>query len=116
MKNKMMKVRMMCNTIPSVPDVYYFIKEGHILEFSSNLVNLYYKCLKMGYDIRDAEVEIVYYKYKMDLKTKRFKRELLDKPDLKGAIDMRIFERKHDKLLRDYEYRHKKEINNGQNH
>lgn len=111
MKNKMMQIQMLCNMIPSIPDMFHFIKEGHVLEYSRSLVDLYKKCLRMGYDIREAEVDILYYTYESDSKLRGMTITYSDKPFIKERIDQTLYDRTFFKRLRDYEYKHRKENN-----
>ena len=109
MKNKMMTVQMLCYMIPSIPDMFHFVKEGHVLECSRRLVDLYKKCLRMGYDIREAEVDILYYTYESDSKLRGMTITYTDKPFLRECIDKRLHDDTFNKRLRDYEYKHRKE-------
>ena len=59
--DKMMKVRMDIVDLYGMPKRFHFIKENHILETSCNLISLYKKCLRMGYDIREAKIEKKYF-------------------------------------------------------
>ena len=115
MKNKMMKVRMDIIGLYGIPERFLFIKENHILEISWNIIDLYWKCLKMGYDIRDAKVEKKYFDYEMDPKTKKMVLVPVDEPSIRKRIDSYFRGKRADKLLRKYDYQHrdKKEKTNG---
>lgn len=112
-QNKMMKVRMDIIGLYDIPKQFHFIKENHILETSWNLIWLYKKCLKMGYDIRDAEIEKKYFEYQMDPKTRSLKIFPVDEPSIKYHIDRYFHGKKVDKLLKKYDYTKRKEKENG---
>ena len=106
-QNKMMKVRMDIIGIYGIPKYFHFIKENHILETSWNLILLYKKCLKMGYDIRDAEIEKKYFENQIDPKTYKLKLIPVDEPSIKYHIDKYIHVKKVDKLFKKCEYNKK---------
>lgn len=112
-QNKMMKVRMDIIGLYGIPERFCFIKENHILETSWNLIWLYKKCLRMGYDISDAKLEIKYYEHQMDPKTRRLKIIPVDEPSIKYHIDRYFHGKKVDKLLKKYDYTKRKEKENG---
>ena len=112
-QNKMMKVRMDIIGLDNIPKQYHFIKENHILETSWNVIWLYKKCLKMGYDIRDAEIERKYFEWQMDPKTRRLKLVSIDEPSIKYHIDRYFHGKKVDKLFKKYDYTKRKEKENG---
>ena len=73
--------------LDNIPKQYHFIKENHILETSWNLIWLYKKCLKMGYDIRDAEIERKYFEWQLDPKTRHVRLIPIEEPSIKYHLD-----------------------------
>lgn len=111
-QNKMMKVRMDIIGLYDIPKQFHFIKENHILETSCNLISLYKKCLRMGYDIREARIEKKYFEYQIDPKTRRLKLVSIDEPSIKYCIDRYVHKKKLDKMLKKYDYNKRKEQEN----
>lgn len=111
--DKMMKVRMDIIGLYDIPKRFHFIKENHILETSCNLISLYKKCLRMGYDIREAKIEKKYFEYQIDSKTKRLKLVSIVEPSIKYRIDSYVHRKKLDKAFKKYEHNKRKEKENG---
>ena len=112
-QNKMMKVRMEIIGPYRLPELFVFIKENHILEISKTAVGLYKKCLRLGYDIRDVELEEKHYECRMNKKTMRMEYIPMDEPTLKYKIDEYFNRKRLDKLYKKHDYLFRKENSNG---